>query len=300
MRRLLTATTFTLLLIAAALSQQSRVRELAPGVWFWQGDRTANEPANCGWVIFKDYVLVIDANFPWGAKKILPEIRKTTNKPIRFVFNTHYHGDHAYGGSIFTNEGAAIVCSEDCAVESRTKGQASWDKNTAQGEFSLKPYFLPHPTVTFPQKMVFDDGEHRVELIKIGPAHSKGDAVAFLPKEKILFTGDVCVNWNSGNNAADIDADHTNWVKALHTMAAWDVKTVAVGHGVLGDTSTLKGQAAYLDDMWKQVSAGKKKKKSADQLATEIDLSKHQPWGGDKDRNATSVKAMYKKAPPKN
>lgn len=296
MRRIILAPLFTLLLMAALMSQQSRVKELAPGVWFWQGDRTIQEPANCGWVIFKDYVLVIDANFPWGAKKIIPEIRKTTSKPIRFVFNTHYHGDHAFGGSLFTAEGASIVCSEDCAMESRTKGQAGWDRNQATGEFSLKPYFLAHPTVTFPQKMVFDDGEHRVELIKVGPGHSKGDAVAWLPKEKILFTGDLCVNWTSGNNAADADADHPNWVKALETMSGWGVNTVAVGHGALGDVSTLRGQAAYLADMWKQVNEGKKKGRTADQLAASIDLSRHQPFGADADRNATAIRAMFRKA----
>jgi len=140
----------------------------------WQGDGSLREPANCGWVVFKEYVLVIDANFPWGAQKILPEIRRTTNKPIRFVFNTHYHGDHAFGGSVFTAQGATIVCSEDCGVESRTKGQAGWDRSTETGEFSLKPHHLAHPTITFPERMAFDDGEHRVELIKMGPGHSKG------------------------------------------------------------------------------------------------------------------------------
>lgn len=297
MRRLTISIGFTLLLIVAGLSQQSRVRELAPGVWFWQGDRDAREPANCGWVIFKDHVLVIDANYPWGARKILPEIRKTTNKPIRFVFNTHYHGDHAYGGSQFTTAGATIVCSEDCAAESRSKGQASWDKDAGTGDFSLKPYFLAHPTITFPQTMVFDDGEHRVELIKVGPGHSKGDAVAWLPKEKILFTGDLCVNWNSGNNMADADADHVNWVKALDTMAAWGPRMVVVGHGAIGDVSTLRGQGAYIGDMWKQVTEGKKKKKTADDLAKDIHLAKHQPWAGDAQRNAVAIRAMFRKAP---
>ncbi|MBS1828258.1 MAG: MBL fold metallo-hydrolase [Acidobacteria bacterium] len=296
MRRIYLAPLFLSLAVAALLSQQSRVKELAPGVWFWQGDRTIQEPANCGWVIFKDYVLVIDANYPWGAKKIIPEIRKTTNKPIRFVFNTHYHGDHAYGGSQFTAEGASIVCSEDCAIESRGKGQANWDRNKAEGEFSLKPYFLAHPTVTFPQKMVFDDGEHRVEMIKVGPGHSKGDAVAWLPKERILFTGDLCVNWKFGNNMADPDADHLNWVKALETMAGWAPRLVAVGHGTLGEVPTLRGQAAYIQDMWKQVSDGRKRGRSADELAKSIDLSRHQPFGGDAERNAASIKAMYLKA----
>jgi cyclase len=296
MRRLFLFGLFTVLLITAAMSQQSRVRELAPGVWFWQGDRDAKELANCGWVIFTDYVLVIDANYPWGAKKIIPEIRKTTNKPIRFVFNTHYHGDHAYGGSLFTSQGATVVCSEDCAAESRSKGQASWDKDAGTGDFSLKPYFLAHPTVTFPQRMVFDDGEHRVELIKVGPGHSKGDAVAWLPNEKLLFTGDLCVNWKWGNNMADADADHVNWTKALATMETWGPRMVVVGHGTIGDISTLRGQAGYISEMWRQVSEGKKKSKTPDQLAKEIDLSKHLPWAGDMERNAASIRAMFRKA----
>ena len=136
MKRLIIAGLFALLLFAAA--DTSAVKELSPGVFVRMGDRTRNQPANTGWVVFKDYVLVIDANYPWGAKEILPEIKKTSSKPIRFVFNTHYHGDHAYGGSIFTDQGAQIVCSADCAAESVTKGQAGWDKNTAHGRVQLK------------------------------------------------------------------------------------------------------------------------------------------------------------------
>jgi len=193
-------------------------------------------------------------------------------------------------------EGATVVCSEDCAAESRTKGQASWDKNTETGEFSLKPYQLAHPNIVFPDKLVFDDGKHRVELIRVGPGHSKGDAVAYLPKQRILFTGDLCVNWKSGNNVADPDADPENWVRALDKMAGWDVGTVVVGHGALGSTATLRGQSAYLADMWRQVRAGKRAGKSADQLAKEIDLSRHGNFAADADRNTISIRAMYAKA----
>ena len=56
----------------------------------------------------------------------------------------------------------------------------------------------------FQDKLVFDDGEHRVELTRMGPGHTLGDAIAYLPKEKILFTGDLCVNF-AGNNIADRD-----------------------------------------------------------------------------------------------
>jgi len=72
--------------------------------------------------VFQDYVFVIDANFPWGAREILPEITKTTGKPIRYVFDTHYHSAHTFGNSVFVDAGAAIVCSQDCANELAAKG----------------------------------------------------------------------------------------------------------------------------------------------------------------------------------
>lgn len=291
--RIFAATCFALLVLLGAAQTSSSVRELAPGVFVRMGDRTRNQPANSGWVVFQYYVLVIDANFPWGAREILQEIKKTTNKPIRFLFNTHYHGDHAFGSSIFTDEAASLVCSEACAQESRTKGQAGWDKNTATGEYSLKPYKLSHPTVVFKDAMSFDDGQHRVELLLMGPGHSRGDAVAWLPKEKILFAGDLCVNWNFGNNLADADGDHPNWLRALDRMAALQPQTVVVGHGDLGPAHVLAAQKAYISDLMDAVRAGIRNGKTADQLAAEVDMSKHK-IGTDKDRNAASVRAVHR------
>jgi len=73
---------------------ETTVTEIAPGVWF---RKTQWEPTfigcNQGWIIFDDFVLVIDASFPNQAEEIIPLIRKTTDKPIRFVFDTHYHGE---------------------------------------------------------------------------------------------------------------------------------------------------------------------------------------------------------------
>jgi glyoxylase-like metal-dependent hydrolase (beta-lactamase superfamily II) len=136
-----------------------------------------------------------------------------------------------------------------------------------------------------------------VELTKLGPGHSKGDAVAYLPKEKILFAGDLCVNWKSGNNTADRDADIPNWVRVLDRLAGWDIRTLVPGHGALGTTATLRAQGAYLDDMWKQVATGKRSGKSAAELAKSIDLRRHGNFGADPDRNAGSIRAMYNKAP---
>ena len=275
---------FGILMFVAARGQNgetSTVRELAPGVYFWQGDHVRKVPANCTWIVFRDYVLVIDANFPVAAREIIPLIHKTTNKPIRFLFDTHWHGDHSTANRMYVDEGAAIVCSSACDEELRTKGQKAPAK--------------PEPaSITFPDRMVFDDGGKRVELTRMGPAHSKGDAVAYLPHEKILVTGDLCVNWTWGNNVADPDADYNNWIRVVDTLAGWDARTVVPGHGSLATVDTLRAQGKYLADMQRRVREGIRAGKSADQLA-QMDLSMHGSFGANPEQNAGSVRAMYRK-----
>ena len=85
--------------------------------------------------------------------------------------------------------------------------------------------------ITFSDRLVFDDGTQRVELIKLGPSHSKGDGVAYLPKEKVVATGDLCVTWPYGNNVGDADADYDRWVRALEEIASWGPKIVVPGTG---------------------------------------------------------------------
>ena len=71
-------------------SQVGRVQKLAPDVYFHEGD-ISRGLCNNAWVIFDDYVLVVNANYPAGARELLPKIRQTTSKPIRFAFDTHHH-----------------------------------------------------------------------------------------------------------------------------------------------------------------------------------------------------------------
>jgi glyoxylase-like metal-dependent hydrolase (beta-lactamase superfamily II) len=279
-------------------TQTGAVRQLAPGVHSRQGDKDAQQPANTSWVEFRDFVVVIEANTPWGIKAALPEIRKTTSKPIRLAFDTHYHWDHTQGNSVLFDEGVTVVCSMDCASELGTKGRTEWEQMSKRtGEYSLAPYRLQAPSVEFGDFMAIDDGERRLELRRVGPAHTIGDAVAFLPKEGILFTGDLCVSWRSGNNVGDRDADHQHWVQVLNEMAGWNVKTVVPGHGGLGTVATLKAQSEFIDDVWKQVSAGKRAGKTADQLVQEIDLSKHGDFAADARQNQSAIRAVFRKAP---
>jgi len=298
MKRLLSFAVFAMLLLMAfyrdAASQSSLVREIAPGVFVRLADPDKKIIANSGWVVFRDYVLVIDANYPWGARAILPDLRKTTNKPIRLVFDTHYHADHSFGNSEFVDAGATIICTQDCVAESREKNPAAWNNDKAEGEFSLKQWRLEHPQIGFPDRMVIDDGEHRVELTKVGPGHTRGDAVAYLPKERILFTGDLCLT-RPGNNIADKDADPENWVRALDRLSQMNVAMLVPGHGPLGNHDSIAPQRKYISAMIDGIRAGIRKGQTADQIAQSLDLTGIHPNGEDNARNQPSIKSVYLK-----
>ena len=277
-----------------SIAQSKPVRELAPGVYYYFGDEKQQKSANCTWIVFKDYVLAIDANYPWGAEEILQEIRKTTSKPVKFVFNTHYHHDHTFGNAIFADAGATIVSTAKTAEEMRSLGQYEWDHGSGYSGRNMKGYRREFPSLLFNDTIVFDDSIHRVELIRMGPAHTGGDGVAFLPKEKILVTGDLFINGNPwGNNVADADADYDKWLNVLETMAGWNVTIVIPGHGEPATTEQLKNQRLYLKDMLDQVRKGIKSGKTKEQLMLEVDLSKHPVYGENKVSIKRSVGDMY-------
>jgi glyoxylase-like metal-dependent hydrolase (beta-lactamase superfamily II) len=179
----------------ASAPNEMKITEVAPGVYF---RKAQTEPVftgcNQGWVIFKDYVLIIDANFPGQAEEVIASIKEVTDKPIRFVFDTHYHGDHADGNMQYAKIGATVIAQERSQPLFQTKGRDGFEaaKSTRAAEYGQLSYELP--SLYFTHKLIFDDGEQRVELIFLGHGHTAGDAVAWLPKHKILFTGDACVN----------------------------------------------------------------------------------------------------------
>src|SRR5437667_8279946 len=108
------------------------VREVAPGVFFRYSSISASDPkipfggCNNIWVVMQDYVVVYDANFPKEAGDVIAAIRKTTDKPIRYVLDSHHHGDHAYGNAVFAKAGASVVAQSNCARLLRVNGPAEF------------------------------------------------------------------------------------------------------------------------------------------------------------------------------
>lgn len=244
-------------LAASAAAQIDTVQTIAPGVYFHQGDLRRGH-SNNGWIVFDDFVLVVEANFPSGAKIVLPKIKETSDKPIRFAFNTHHHGDHAYGNQLWADAGATIVANEGVLAEMKVAetgffggAPGRWEgaaKNRPDvAESKLKP-----PTLLFPRELFFDDGKRRVELRWFGVAHTKGDGFVWLPKEKILFTGDACVN---GPHNYLADGDVTEWIKTLEAVRKLGAEKVVPGHGPIGGPEVLVDQQQYFVELQRRIRA---------------------------------------------
>ena len=257
---------------------QTTVTELAPGVFF---RKTRNKPefigCNQGWVIFKDFVLVIDANFPNQAEEVIKLIRKQTDKPIRYVFDTHYHGDHADGNQVYTRLGATVVASVRSKALFETKGIAGFEQSQQEKPKEYGKLAYRKPSLYFPKRLVFDDGTQRVELIYFGHAHTLGDAVAWLPKQQILFTGDACVN-GAFNYTGDSNTE--SWITVLNQMEELPVKIMAPGHGELGNKEMIRLQRRYFVELRAAIRKAIDAGKTLDQIKQEIDLPFYKEWTG--------------------
>ena len=230
-------------------AEVNQVQKLTPTVYFHEGDIKGKGHCNNGWVIFEDYVLVIDANFPSGAQEILPKIKALTDKPVRFVFDTHHHGDHAYANQFWVENGAIPVAHAGVLDEMKKYEPGRWNE-TMKGRPDVAATKLKIPTVFYRNEMFFDDGAERAEFRYFGVAHTHGDGFVWLPKEKILFTGDACVN-GAYNYAAD--GDTAQWIETLEAAKKLGAKIVCPGHGPMGTAELLEDQQQFFIELRSEV-----------------------------------------------
>lgn len=248
--------------LAPALAEVNKVETVAKDVYFHEGDIGRKGHCNNGWIVFKDYVLVIDANFPSGADEVIPKIRQMTDKPIRFVFDTHQHGDHAYGNQVFASAGAVPVAHEGVLEAFKKFEPQRWNDMVANRK-DVANSQPKAPTLLFRRDMIFDDGEKRLELLHFGVAHTAGDGFAWMPKEKILFTGDAAVNgpYNYAGDGQILD-----WINTLAAVQKLGAEKVCPGHGPMGGPEVLEDQRNYFIAVRDGVKALKDGGKSAEQV----------------------------------
>src|SRR5262249_6069365 len=130
---------------------------------------------------------------------------------------------------------------------------------------------LKPPSVLFPREMIFDDGKHRVELMHLGVAHTHRDALAWLPKEKILFTGDACVN---GPYNYVGDGDIEKWIATLEAAKKLGATIACPGHGPRGAGDLLNDQQKYFRSLREEVGKLVKAKKTPEQVRDSVEQVK--------------------------
>lgn len=252
------------LLLAAQAGGDPRVTSAAPGVWMREGDLKTYGHCNNAIIEMKDYLVVVDSNFPSGAELIMAAAKKLApKKPVKYVLLTHHHGDHAYGNAVWTKAGAITVAHQGVLDEMKRYEPKRWQEASKERPDvrALNAATLEPPQQIFTESpFVLDDGQRRVELWHFGWGHTRGDGYVYLPKEKILVTGDAIVN---GAYNFTGDANLQNWPRVLEAVKKkLPINKVLPGHGPAGGIEVIDGQIRFLTalraEAAKQAQAGKK------------------------------------------
>ena len=250
-----------MMLVGVAWGQPTGVERVAPGVWFLLGDASKGY-SNTTVIEMRDYLIVVDANYPGRAKELIALMPQLSPKPVRYVFDTHAHGDHSYGNSTWTKAGATTMAFAGVVKEMDRWEPGRWqtfgerrEDVRATGEHDVEP---PKKIIDG-DRFVLNDGQREVDFLFLGWGHTPGDGYVWLPKEKVLATGDAAVNGPRNKLA---DASIANWPMVLDKAIALGPKEVLPGHGERGGVEILSGQRQFLLDLYaavaQQIASGKR------------------------------------------
>jgi len=172
-------------------------------------------PGNTTALVTNEGVVLVDDKFEVDAPNILATLKTVTNQPVRYVVNTHHHGDHSGGNVRMQGAGAQVIASEAAFrhfVDAKQPGQ---------------------PTVTFVDRALIHLGGKEVRLYYFGRAHTSGDVFVYFPSDRVLAAGDtftfgamtpMLIDYQGGGSAKD-------WTATLDRALELDFDTVVPGHG---------------------------------------------------------------------
>jgi len=306
-----------------------RFNKVAEGVYHVVGTFALEVVGNGAVIVNDDDVVIVDDHVsPAAAWVLLEEVKKLTPKPVRYVINTHFHFDHAHGNQVFS-AGVDIIGSEftrqmlaggktlqmplykgyldglprqvdtlrgrvaaetDPAAKARLQAQLTSTENNLASQKELK---LVPPNLTLKSEMTLFRGSREIQLRFLGRGHTGGDVVVYLPREKVVITGDFLTAGMS--NLSDSFPDE--WANSLDALKKLDFTTVLPGHGeAYTDKAKIDYYQAYLRDAWAQASQLKQQGVSAEEASKRIDMSAHKdhyPPNTNLSVNVLGVQRMY-------
>jgi cyclase len=283
-------------------------QKIADGIYYATSAGPMNAGGNHPIIINdRDVFLVDDGTTPAAAKALLEDMKLITDKPVRWVVNTHFHYDHTDGNSVFGPDVEIIghefvrhaiadldvvhreplktaLANMPNQIESFKKqlgnvkdpGQrALLEKQLAAAQADweqLKMLKPTPPTMTYSSKMTLFRGQREIQLLFLGRGHTQGDTVVFLPKERIVCTGDLM----ESRLAYMGDAVFDEWITTLEALKGLDFDTVLPGHGVpFHEKSLITAYQDYLKDLIVKVAELRKQGLSAEETAQKVDLTSH-------------------------
>jgi glyoxylase-like metal-dependent hydrolase (beta-lactamase superfamily II) len=202
--------------------------------------------ANAGIIIGEKEIAVIDTLVSSKeAKRFIRDIRKISDKPIKYVVNTHYHLDHSFGNSEFDKLGATIISHENCGDEMRLKAAEglAGAENYGLTPEDMAGTEIAYPDVTFTDQLQLDLGDVKVNLIYVTSSHSKGSILVHVPEEKVVFAGDILF---TDFHPYMGDGDIKGWQQTLDYLAALDADKIIPGHGPLSSKKDVADMKAYI------------------------------------------------------
>ncbi|HLG56325.1 MAG TPA: MBL fold metallo-hydrolase [Vicinamibacterales bacterium] len=253
-----------------------------------------------------DVIVVDDHVSPASAWVLIDELKEITGKPVTTVINTHFHFDHAHGNQIFAPNvqiigheytrqmllgkptamplyqgyfnglptqidtlKKRIDAEPDAAAKAKLRTQLQVTENNYASQQELKP---TPPNVTLTTQMTLHRGDREIQIRFLGRGHTAGDVVVYLPKEKLVMTGDFLTSGLSNMS----DSYPEEWAASLDALKKLDFDTVLPGHGeAFTDKAKIDYFQAYLRDVWSEVGRLKQQGVSAEEAAKRADLTRH-------------------------
>ena len=258
--------------MATASEQRTGVIEVAAGVFakIYPEGRT-----NGGFVIGDEGVLVIDSlRSPSQGRELREDVRRVTDRPVRYLLNTHYHWDHTSGNQEYA--GIPIVAHTNCREELRDRGEEALlraAERFPESAEELRAVRVTLPDLTFDNRITLHLGRP-VELRYFGRGHTGGDVVAWLPEQRVLFAGDLLA---ARMAPAMMDAYIREWIEVVERLEELNAAVVVPGHGYLAANPELKEERAFLTAIWARASAAHRSGQPEEQAERALKL---EPWAG--------------------
>jgi cyclase len=239
-------------------------------------------------------VLVIDTRtHPRRGQDMIERIRKITDKPIKWVINSHFHGDHHMGNAPFKATGATFVAQNETArlmEKLQPKEMARRIDGFKASGLDPNEVKLVMPDVTFDNEMTIRLGGREAKLFYLGPGQQAGDTFILFPHARVLFTPGSFAKHSMPNMAFTPSVE--NWLKLLDQVAAMDVDQILPAHGDVATKADIKELSAMLADEYATVKAAVAKGMGVEEAVKTLTFPQYKDWRN-YNRLAGEVRALY-------